>query len=62
MMRLPPLVITTILLASILPGCSNQDPDQPAIGSISIKARSGAVNERAKATRSARKFPGVKNR
>jgi hypothetical protein len=48
------LIIGALLALTIL-GCDNQDPDQPAAGSISIKARSDAVNERAKSAPSAKK-------
>jgi len=58
MMRLPSCLITAALLASMMSGCGNQDSDQPAVGSISIKARSGALNEKAKLPRSTKKARG----
>jgi hypothetical protein len=61
MMRFPFCFFTAAMLALTMSGCGNQDPDQPAVGSISIKARTGAVNERAKLPRSAKKVRGQRN-
>jgi hypothetical protein len=57
-MRIPFSLTIGALLTFTIFGCNNQDPDQPAAGSISIKARSNAVNERAKSAPSAKKARG----
>jgi hypothetical protein len=61
MMRLPFCLIAAALLAFMISGCSNQDSDQPSVGSISIKARSGAVIEKAKLPKSAKKTRGERS-
>ena len=58
MMKLSSSLIIAAALALTMSGCNNQDPDQPAVGSISIKARPGAINERAKAPQLAKKARG----
>jgi hypothetical protein len=43
-MTLRQWICTAVLLASFvaIPGCGVQDPDQPAVGSISVKANRDA--------------------
>jgi hypothetical protein len=57
MMRLPACLIIAALIALTMSACGNQDSDQPAVGSISIKARPGGLNERAKSHQLAKKAP-----
>jgi hypothetical protein len=61
MIILPFFLVVAAVVAFMISGCNNQDSDQPSVGSISIKARSGAVIEKAKLPKSAKKARGERS-